>query len=88
MVDDGSTDSSAAIAERFAAQDDRFRLLRRPNGGLSRARNTGVAASRGELVLFLGDDMAPASLSLLSEHVRLHAVEPRLPHHPQLRSLG
>ena len=60
MVDDGSTDSSAAIAERFAAQDDRFRLLRRPNGGLSRARNTGVDAAGGTYLAFLdSDDVLP-----------------------------
>ncbi|WP_406014672.1 CDP-glycerol glycerophosphotransferase family protein [Streptomyces sp. NBC_00984] len=42
LVDDGSTDSSTAIAEDFAARDRRFRFVRRPNGGLSAARNTGV----------------------------------------------
>ncbi|MFF7019233.1 MULTISPECIES: CDP-glycerol glycerophosphotransferase family protein [Streptomyces] len=42
MVDDGSTDGSAAIAEAFAARDSRFRLVRQRNGGLSAARNTGV----------------------------------------------
>ncbi|MFJ9635842.1 CDP-glycerol glycerophosphotransferase family protein [Streptomyces sp. NPDC101178] len=42
MVDDGSTDGSAAIAEDFAARDGRFRLVRQPNAGLSAARNTGV----------------------------------------------
>ncbi|MET9660745.1 CDP-glycerol glycerophosphotransferase family protein [Streptomyces sp. NPDC006510] len=42
LVDDGSTDGSTAIAEDFAARDRRFRCVRRPNGGLSAARNTGV----------------------------------------------
>jgi CDP-glycerol glycerophosphotransferase len=60
MVDDGSTDASAAIAERFAASDDRFRLLRQPNGGLSRARNTGIDAAGGEYLAFLdSDDVLP-----------------------------
>ena len=60
LVDDGSTDSSAAIAERFAASDDRFRLLRQPNGGLSRARNAGVDAADGRYVAFLdSDDVLP-----------------------------
>jgi CDP-glycerol glycerophosphotransferase len=60
MVDDGSTDASAAIAERFAARDDRFRLLRQPNGGLSRARNTGIDAATGEYLAFLdSDDVLP-----------------------------
>jgi glycosyltransferase involved in cell wall biosynthesis len=60
MVDDGSTDGSAAIAEEFVARDRRFRLLSRPNGGLSRARNTGIADARGELLAFLdSDDLLP-----------------------------
>jgi CDP-glycerol glycerophosphotransferase len=60
MVDDGSTDSSAAIAERFAERDPRFRLIRQPNGGLSRARNTGLDAASGELLAFVdSDDLLP-----------------------------
>jgi CDP-glycerol glycerophosphotransferase len=60
LVDDGSTDESAAIAERFAAADPRFRVVRQPNGGLSRARNTGTAEARGEYLAFLdSDDVLP-----------------------------
>ncbi|MFD0342002.1 CDP-glycerol glycerophosphotransferase family protein [Streptomyces sp. NPDC127117] len=42
MVDDGSTDDSAALAAAFAEQDGRFRLVSQENGGLGHARNTGV----------------------------------------------
>jgi CDP-glycerol glycerophosphotransferase len=60
MVDDGSTDSSADIARRFARGDSRFRLLRQPNGGLSAARNTGIDAGTGEYLAFLdSDDVLP-----------------------------
>jgi CDP-glycerol glycerophosphotransferase len=60
LVDDGSTDGSAAIAEQFAAKDSRFRLIRQPNGGLGHARNTGVDAASGEFLAFVdGDDMLP-----------------------------
>jgi CDP-glycerol glycerophosphotransferase len=60
MVDDGSTDGSAAIAEEFAAHDERFRLLRQENGGLSKARNTGIDDARGEFLAFLdSDDLLP-----------------------------
>ena len=55
VVDDGSTDDSAAIAEEYAP---RVRLIRQSNGGPACARNTGFAASRRSLVCFLdGDDM-------------------------------
>jgi CDP-glycerol glycerophosphotransferase len=60
LVDDGSTDSSAAIAERFVREDGRFRLLRQPNGGLSRARNAGTDVAGGEYLAFLdSDDVLP-----------------------------
>ncbi|MEE1767758.1 CDP-glycerol glycerophosphotransferase family protein [Streptomyces sp. JV185] len=42
MVDDGSTDGSAALAAAFAGQDGRFRLVSQENGGPGHARNTGV----------------------------------------------
>jgi CDP-glycerol glycerophosphotransferase len=58
MVDDGSTDASAEIAERFAERDGRFRLIRQANGGLSAARNTGIDAAGGELLAFVDSDDA------------------------------
>src|SRR4051812_2890151 len=58
MVDDGSTDASAAIAERFAARDPRFRLISQPNGGLGQARNTGAAQATGEYLAFVDSDDA------------------------------
>jgi CDP-glycerol glycerophosphotransferase len=58
MVDDGSTDGSAAIAADFARRDPRFRLLSRPNGGLGQARNAGLDAASGEFLAFVdGDDV-------------------------------
>jgi CDP-glycerol glycerophosphotransferase len=60
MVDDGSTDDSVHIAEHFSERDARFRLFRQPNGGLGRARNTGIAAARGEFIAFVdSDDVVP-----------------------------
>src|SRR5690242_6114774 len=60
MVNDGSTDGSAAIAEAFAARDERFRLITQPNGGLSAARNTGIDAATGEFLAFVdSDDVLP-----------------------------
>jgi CDP-glycerol glycerophosphotransferase len=60
LVDDGSTDASGAIADAYAAGDARFRVVRRPNGGLSAARNTGVEHATGELLAFVdSDDLLP-----------------------------
>jgi CDP-glycerol glycerophosphotransferase len=60
MVDDGSTDASPEIAERFAARDPRFRLVRQANAGLGAARNTGTRHSTGEFIAFVdSDDVVP-----------------------------
>jgi hypothetical protein len=50
IVDDGSTDQTAAIAEQFCAAEPRARLIRKANGGASSARNAGIAAAGGEYV--------------------------------------
>jgi glycosyltransferase involved in cell wall biosynthesis len=57
LVDDGSTDDSAAIVEAAARQDSRFRLLRAPcNGGPVSARNMALDAARGKFIAFLDAD--------------------------------
>jgi glycosyltransferase involved in cell wall biosynthesis len=56
-VNDGSTDSSPKIAGRYAAQNGRFKVIHKENGGLSSARNAGLEAATGNWVMFLdGDD--------------------------------
>jgi CDP-glycerol glycerophosphotransferase len=60
MVEDGSTDASTEIAERFVARDPRFKLVRQANAGLGAARNTGVVHATGEFVAFVdSDDVVP-----------------------------
>jgi CDP-glycerol glycerophosphotransferase len=60
MVDDGSTDESPVIAERFVARDERFRLVRQTNAGLGAARNRGIDQSTGEFLAFVdSDDVLP-----------------------------
>jgi glycosyltransferase involved in cell wall biosynthesis len=59
VVDDGSTDESAAIAERYSRQDPRVRLLKKPKSGLVDSLNWGLAAARGEWIARLdADDVA------------------------------
>jgi len=60
MVNDGSTDGSAALAEDFARRDPRFRLVHQANGGLSKARNTGIEVATAEFIAFAdSDDVVP-----------------------------
>jgi GT2 family glycosyltransferase len=55
VVDDGSTDATASIVEAYEG----VRLIRTPNAGLASARNTALAAARGEIVAYIDDDAFP-----------------------------
>lgn len=61
LVDDGSTDESGALCDELAKQDERIRVLHKPNGGLSDARNAGIERAKGEYFVFVdSDDLIPA----------------------------
>lgn len=69
VVDDASTDETAAVIAELAAADSRIRPIRLTSnsGGCSLPRNTGLAAARGEWVTFLDsdDELAPGALHAL-----------------------
>lgn len=57
LVDDGSPDRCPEICDEIAATDSRIRVVHKPNGGLSDARNAGLRAATGDYVVFVdGDD--------------------------------
>lgn len=56
LVDDGSTDETAEIANRYAAADPRVRVFRIPNGGQAAARNLAIASARGQCFALLDSD--------------------------------
>ena len=56
VVDDGSTDNSGCICDRYATTDERIIVIHKENGGLSEARNTGLSIARGEYVYYLDSD--------------------------------
>ncbi|WP_261009903.1 glycosyltransferase family 2 protein [Streptococcus mitis] len=56
LVNDGSTDTSKEICERFCLVDSRFKLINQGNQGLSVARNRGVKESLGEYIMFVDSD--------------------------------
>lgn len=56
LIDDESPDGSAAVAEAFCREDDRFRLFHKKNGGLSDARNYGLERAAGEYISFIDSD--------------------------------
>ena len=59
LIDDGSTDDTADIAERVCAGDPRMKVIRAPHQGLSGARNTGWRTASGDLVAYLDSDAYP-----------------------------
>ncbi|MEP9356011.1 glycosyltransferase family A protein [Xanthobacter sp. KR7-65] len=73
VVDDGSTDASAAIVARAAERDGRIRLVRQENGGVARARNVGVVHARARIIAFLdADDLwAPNALAQHLSHIMI-----------------
>lgn len=56
LIDDGSTDGSGAICDRWAAKDGRIRVFHKANGGVSLARNMGLQQARGEWIAFVDSD--------------------------------
>lgn len=64
LVDDGSPDECPAICDRWAAHDNRIRVVHQANGGLSAARNAGLDLAQGEFVTFVDSDDYLAATTL------------------------
>lgn len=75
IVDDGSTDGTAALARQCARRDARIRVIAGPRRGVSAARNAGVAATQGQLIAFIdADDLWEINkLELHVERMRVQA---------------
>jgi len=71
VVDDGSTDDTLAMLEALRTPFA-LRVLAEPHRGPNAARNRGIAAARGRIVLLTGDDMIPGP-SFLEAHLKFHA---------------
>ena len=72
VVDDGSTDGSAALAEVWAEKDERIRVVRQENRGQSAARNAAIRIAKGDYLFFLdGDDwLERDALEVLTTEIR------------------
>ena len=67
LIDDGSPDGSGKLCDDYAAQDSRVRVFHKPNGGVSSARNLGMAEAVGDYILFIDADdwIAPETCQTL-----------------------
>lgn len=76
LVDDGSTDRSGEICEKWAATNSRIRVIHQANGGVSRARNKGVSEAQGEYIVFVDSDdtIGPEHLQYLITAPRADVV--------------
>ena len=72
LVDDGSPDGCGRLCDELAASHPQIRVIHKENGGLSDARNAGLAAAKGDWISFLdGDDaLAPSYFSVLLSLLR------------------
>ena len=77
IVDDGSTDGSETKCDRWAEQDERIRVIHQPNGGHSAARNTGLDAVTGELMMMVDSDdvLHPEFTATLLNVMREHDAD-------------
>ena len=90
MVDDGGTDSSAAIAAAYAERDPRFKLVSQANRGLSGARNTGTRHATGEYLAFVDSDdvLPPERLRAAARRARADRLGLRHGQRPAAHALG
>jgi len=77
LVDDGSTDNSPYMCDRFAAENDNVKVIHKENGGLSDARNHGIKSATGDYILFVDSDdfIEPDSLDVIMDSVNQNPVD-------------
>lgn len=68
LIDDGSTDSSGYLCDKYAREYSNISVYHKENGGLSEARNFGVLKCKGEYITFLDPDdyLEPYTLELMN----------------------
>jgi GT2 family glycosyltransferase/glycosyltransferase involved in cell wall biosynthesis len=76
VVNDGSTDATTEVCQSFIDQIQLTALRHNENSGIAAAKNTGILAARGRILLFFDDDDL-ADTHLLEEHLKAHGQHPQ-----------
>lgn len=77
LVDDGSTDCSAKICDRYAENDKRIQVIHKKNQGVSAARNDGIKVARGQYIAFVDSDdyLLPAYFTYLYDLLKTYNAD-------------
>ncbi|MCZ8298017.1 MAG: glycosyltransferase family 2 protein [Flavobacterium sp.] len=76
LVNDGSTDRSPQLCDELAQNNPGIRVIHKPNGGASEARNVGVAQATGKYVLFMdSDDFWEGTTGLSHVHAKIQSTQ-------------
>lgn len=90
LVDDGSKDFSVRIAQGYVDRLDKWKLVHKENGGLSSARNAGIAEAKGEYICFVDSDdfLAQDYLQKLYEAAMLYQADLVISDYHEVDALG
>ena len=77
LVDDGSTDGSGKICDELAKKDTRIKVIHKPNGGLSDARNAGLDVATGDYIGYVDSDdyIEPDMFEILLTNIEEHQAD-------------
>lgn len=88
LVDDGSPDRCGVICDEYAAKDSRIRVIHKPNGGVSTARNTALRVATGEYILFCDSDDYYLEGAFREIHAHLQSSSCDILHYGLIRELA
>jgi glycosyltransferase involved in cell wall biosynthesis len=78
LVDDGSPDNCPEMCDDYARKDNRIKAIHKVNGGLSDARNAGIAIAQGDFIMFIdGDDYLEGSsfLDKVTDRIKQNSAD-------------
>lgn len=83
LINDGSTDGSFRVCQKYARKDQRIKIIDKPNGGRTQARKDGVLQAQGEYIFFIDSDdyIEKKALSTLIKIAKKHNLDMVIGHH-------